>query len=62
MFISQKKILLFIYRKYMCVCVYIYIYIPKKSIRKRPMAHYIKEQSIYIVHKKIMCINFSSED
>ena len=26
------------------------------------MAHYIKEQSIYIVHKKIMHINISSAD
>ena len=26
------------------------------------MAHYIKEQSLYIVHKKIMHINFSSAD
>ena len=26
------------------------------------MAHYIKEQSLYTVHKKIMHINFSSAD
>lgn len=26
------------------------------------MAHYIKEHSLYIVHKKIMYINFSSAD
>lgn len=38
------------------------IFIPTKSV-KRPIDHYIKEQSIYIVHKKKnIYINCSSAD
>ena len=46
MFISQKKILLFIYRKYMCVCVYIYIY--SQEINKKKTNGSLYKRTEYI--------------